>query len=307
MTGKFDPKAIFSTPIVAKSGELDSRLKRVVGVDDLISNLTEDLNFIFQPNLASKWSDSIYKKQIPLVQILEDFIPLIIFEGDVGTGKTEVAETIGSSVAFKHKYEVQTLKMSTQVRGSGFVGEMTTLLSQAFDHVKSMAQKAGVPTLLIIDEADSLLTSRAASGQHHEDKAGVNTIIQHLDSMKKSKLPIAVIAISNRSGALDPALKRRSTAVFTFERPTEIQRKELFKRFLDGMDFNDKDFSILAKASSEKKIAGKGELSQFSYADLTLRFLLPELRHAVGANRKITIESLTNRLNNLEPSPSLFE
>lgn len=307
MTGKFDPKAIFSTPVVAKASELDPRLKRIVGLDQLIDTLTHDLNFIFQPNLASKWSQSVYRKQIPLIQILEDFIPLIIFEGDVGTGKTEVAETIGSSVAFKYKYEVQTLKMSTQVRGSGYVGEMTTLLSQAFDHVKNTAQKAGVPTLLIIDEADSLLTSRVASGQHHEDKAGVNTIIQHLDSMKKSKLPIAVIAISNRSGALDPALKRRSTAVFKFERPDEVQRKELFTRFLEGMDFTEKDFSSLAKSSAEKKINGKGDAARFSYADLTLRFLLPELRFAVGSNQKITIGSLSKRLSELDPSPSLIE
>lgn len=307
MSGKFDPKAIFSTPVIAKPGVPDARLKRIVGIQDLIDGLTEDLNFIFQPNLASKWSENHYKKQIPLVQILEDYIPLIIFEGDVGTGKTEVAETVGSSVALKHKYEVQTLKMSTQVRGTGFVGEMTTLLSQAFEHVKAMAQKAGVPTLLIIDEADSLLTSRAAVGQHHEDKAGVNTIIQHLDAMKRLSLPIAVIAISNRSGALDPALKRRSTAILKFERPNELQRKELFVRFLDGMDFSDKDFSTLAKVSSEKKINGKGDLAKFSYADLTLRFLLPELRHAVGAKKKISIDSLVSRLNSLDPSPSLVE
>lgn len=307
MSPKFDPKAIFSSPVTFKAGTLEQRVERIAGLDELISTLTDDLHFIFQPSLAVRWSESLYKKQLHLIQLLEDFIPLILFEGDVGTGKTEVAETIGSCVAKKYKYDVQMIKMSTQVRGTGYVGEMTTLLAQAFDHIKVLAQKAGNPMVLVIDEADSLLTSRATSGQHHEDKAGVNTILQHLDGLKKAKLPIAVIAISNRCGALDPALKRRATAVFRFERPNKHQRKELFSKLLEGAGLSQKDLEQLADSSGEKKINRTGAALPFSYADLTLRVLLPELRAAVNRNEKITIQSLLGRLESLDPSPALIE
>ena len=246
MNSKFDPKAIFTPPTTFKAGAVDARLSRISGLDDIINSLAKDLHFIFQPSLTASWSAKLYKKQVPLVQILDDFIPLILFEGDVGTGKTEVAETIGSLVAQLYRYDVQMIKMSTQVRGTGYVGEMTTLLAQAFDYIKVLAQKTGAPMVLVIDEADSLLTSRSTTGQHHEDKAGVNTILQHLDGLKKTKLPIAVIAISNRCGALDPALKRRATAVLKFERPNKDQRKALFSKLLDGLGMSDRDFEILA-------------------------------------------------------------
>lgn len=306
MTAKFDPKAVFSTPVTYESGVIAPRAAKISGLDDVIERLTEDLHFIFQPALTNRWSETHYKKQIPLVQLLDDLVPLIIFEGDVGTGKTEVAETIGSYVAKKYKYEVQMVKMSTQVRGSGFVGEMTTLLSQSFDHVKTLAQKTGLPIVLVIDEADSLLTSRASAGQHHEDKAGVNTILQHLDSLKKAKLQIAVIAISNRYGALDPALKRRATANFKFERPNKEQRKALFTKTLDGAGLSDKDINILVENSGERKCPS-GSTVAFSYADLTLRFMLPELRFAVAKNEKISLKSLLARLEILQPSSQLVE
>src|SRR5207249_6254602 len=62
-------------------------------------------------------------------------VPLILFEGDVGTGKTALAETIGDALARKAggKSHVHLLKINTQIRGTGLVGEMTDLIAQAFE------------------------------------------------------------------------------------------------------------------------------------------------------------------------------
>jgi hypothetical protein len=59
--------------------------------------------------------------------------PLVILAGDVGSGKSELAETIGDAVARQEKIDITLFPLSLAARGQGRVGEMTQLLSTAFD------------------------------------------------------------------------------------------------------------------------------------------------------------------------------
>ena len=59
--------------------------------------------------------------------------PLVILAGDVGSGKTELAETIADAVARQEDIEIDLLPLSLAARGAGKVGEMTQLISAAFD------------------------------------------------------------------------------------------------------------------------------------------------------------------------------
>ncbi len=54
---------------------------------------------------------------------------------------------------------------------------------------------------------------------HHEDKAGLNTLLQRLDNLRLTRLPIAALFITNRPDALDPAVRRRAALDLHFERP----------------------------------------------------------------------------------------
>ena len=67
-----------------------------------------------------------------LVASLGDRYPLIIFHGDVGTGKTATAEAAADALARALDTEGFLLRLSTRVRGIGHVGEMSTLISDAF-------------------------------------------------------------------------------------------------------------------------------------------------------------------------------
>ena len=92
-------------------------------------------------------------------------------------------------------------KLSTRVRGSGKVGQMSTLLNQAFDVVAKQAGKTR-QAFLIIDEADSLASTRDTVQSHHEDKVAVNTIIQKVDDLRRHSGRILVFLCTNRAGAL---------------------------------------------------------------------------------------------------------
>jgi len=54
------------------------------------------------------------------------------------------------------------------------IGQMSTLINQAFQTVTQEAGKSRL-SFLIIDEGDSLAGSRDAAQSHHEDKVAVNT------------------------------------------------------------------------------------------------------------------------------------
>ena len=142
--------------------------------------------------------------------------------------------------------------------------------------------------LFVIDEADSVLTSRALEQHHHEDKSGVNTILQHLDDLRTSGSQVAVVAITNRIGIIDPAALRRATAVLKFQRPNRDQRRALFKSLFETA-MNDDDVELLVDASERSVSVGTVPLS---YSDLTLRFAIPAVRSAVSNQERLRAETL---------------
>lgn len=300
---RLSAKDVLSPVTKFPNEEAARRLGRLVGVDHHVESLVRDLRLIFDPELATDWSTTHYGKELPAVEILTDTVPLIVFEGDVGTGKTALADSIAEPVSEDGGYGVHVVKMSTRVRGTGYVGEMGTLLAESFQHVASIWKKVGEPVLFIIDEADSLLTSREFVQHHHEDKSGVNTIIQHLDEFRRGSEQIAVIAITNRIGVLDPAILRRATAVHSFERPGLEQRAALFARLFDGAGFTEADLAKLAEASEPRK--RDGEPLRFSYSDLTLRFAVPALREAIHRKTPLDVSALASRLRELSPTRAM--
>lgn len=300
---KVDIKTVLSGPARFPDDAASRRFQRLVGVEAHAAQVGRDLHQIFHPHLASRWAEKHFRKVPVAVRLLEDLVPLIIFEGDVGTGKSALAETIPDVIARQHGYDVHLFKMSTQVRGHGYVGQMGSLLSLAFRHVASHWERASTPVVLIIDEADSLLTSRSTEDHHHEDKSGVNTILQQLDEIARGRAQVAVIAITNRIGVLDPAVRRRATAVYQFGRPDAQQRLALFQSLLDGMGFSEADFSALAQASGPRATEAAGPDVPYTYSDLTLRVLIPAIRDCVASEEPLTLSGLIDRLGQTIPSP----
>lgn len=192
------------------------------------------------------------------------------------SGKSELAETIGDAVARHEKIEITLFPLSLSTRGQGRVGEMTQLLSAAFDYTVSEANKlknnsgrAHGAVILLVDEADAIAQSREAAQMHHEDRAGVNALIRGIDRIAKSRLPAAVIMCTNRLGSLDPAVKRRAADILTFDRPNEMQRRAVLSNSLQYLSFSQQQINSLVAATG----AQKGRNYGFTFSDLTQRLL----------------------------------
>ena len=86
---------------------------------------------------------------------------------------------------------------------------MSTLISDAFAEAITLAGKKRF-VALIIDEGDALAFNRGAERAHHEDRVGVNTLIQKIDDARHLSGRLFIILSTNRFRALDPAILRRA-------------------------------------------------------------------------------------------------
>ncbi|MCC1771473.1 AAA family ATPase, partial [Salmonella enterica subsp. enterica serovar Indiana] len=109
------------------------------------------LQLILQANELDRWSQTYHKRKLAVIGLLDDQYPLAIFHGDVGTGKTANAEAIANRLARDAKLEDAILfKLSNKVRGTGKVGEMGTLITQAFEEItRSIGPGKGRAFLII--------------------------------------------------------------------------------------------------------------------------------------------------------------
>jgi len=110
------------------------------------------------------------------------------------TASSPLAESFGCDLAEELDLPVYLYRLKLATRGSGLVGEMTTLIGEAFGNLHVQGKKAktnsGINSvfILVVDEADALVQSRAAQQMHHEDRAGVDAFLAGVDSLAGAQL-----------------------------------------------------------------------------------------------------------------------
>lgn len=266
----FDPTLTFPDP------DGQARLARLVGLDDHKARLTKILSLLVNPDALNSWAAKYHPYAATLLDTVLRRPPLVVLAGDVGSGKTELAETISDAVARQDKIDITLLPLSLSTRGQGRVGEMTQLLSAAFDHtvaearkLKSKSGRARGAVVLLVDEADALAQSRESAQMHHEDRAGVNAFIRGIDRLANAKLPAAVLMCTNRLEALDPAVRRRAADILTFARPNDEQRRHVLALLLEPLGLSVPQIASLVAATGSRDEHDVG----FTFSDLTQRLI----------------------------------
>lgn len=261
--------SIFEEVVSVPESDIQKRYQRLVGLDELKNKIRKEASVWLAPQVLEQWSKQYHKKTIDALKIFGDRYPFFIFEGDVGTGKTEFAETFGDDIARAIKKEVLLARVSMKSRGNGVVGEMSKLISKVFSEATNLAVQNRGPVILLLDEADSLAQSREESQMHHEDRAGVNALIQGIDKIRNSEFPVMVVFCTNRLNALDPAIRRRAAMVHTFNRPNKEQRLNVFQKHFHDLALNQREYEELVNLTGENSERKYG----FTYSDLTTRLI----------------------------------
>lgn len=289
--------SVFDAAIDLPQRQLTEREGVLLGFDSRYERIHNQLRLLLNQGQLQEWSNTHHKRVLPICNLIADQYPLVIFHGDVGTGKTATAECIANRIVRESRTEDSVLfKLSNRVRGSGKVGEMGTLLTQAWAEVVEAAGK-NRRAILIIDEGDSIAASRSQSQSHHEDKVAVNTLIQGVDDLRKYGGRVVVILCTNRLSVLDAALRRRAAIVEEFTRPDVAERKALFSMDLAGMGLSDKQLDELAAATGERE-----NQPAWTYSDIRTR-LYPSAMAKAFPDRALSFKDLTESLLSMRPSP----
>ena len=289
--------SIFDGKLPLPDSSLAAREKTLLGFDGRYRKIHDQLRLLLNLGELGAWSKARHQKKLLLCDLVAEQYPLVIFHGDVGTGKTATAECIANRLAKESRTEDALLfKLSNRVRGSGKVGEMGTLLTQAFHEVIQAAGKAR-RAFLIIDEGDSLAASRNQEHSHHEDKVAVNTLIQGVDDLRRFGGRIVVFLCTNRLSVLDPALQRRAAIVEEFTRPDDSERQALLTMDVEGVGLTEREIKELVTATGPRS-----KQPGWTFSDIRTR-LYPAALAQAFPDRALTHKDLIDVANALRPSP----
>ena len=289
--------SIFDSEMELPNDTLAKREGSLLGFEQRYNRVHDQLRLLLNVGALGEWNRKHHGGKLGLCDLVAEQYPLVIFHGDVGTGKTAMAECIANRlVAEARSSDSMLFKLSNRVRGNGMVGEMGTLIAEAFRKVTQSAGK-NRRAILIIDEGDSLAASRAQDHSHHEDKVAVNTLIQGIDDLRQYGGRIVVILCTNRLSVLDPALRRRAAITETFSRPSDAERQQLFQMDLAGLGLSQPQLAELTRLTG-----ARDHHPSWTYSDIRTR-LYPAALAKAYPDRPLSFADLTAVASSLHASP----
>lgn len=291
--------SVFNSKVALPDDALTQRQKTLLGFDERYARIRNQLELLLKADELEKWSKQYHGRRLPLIDLLVEQYPLAIFHGDVGTGKTAMAETIANRLVADAKVDDSTLfKLSNRVRGTGRVGEMGTLIADAFAEIAKSIGKSR-RAMLVIDEGDSLGAARSQDHSHHEDKVAVNTLIQSIDDIRNFGGRVVVFLCTNRLTVLDPAILRRASIVEEFRRPSDAERLQLLQMDLEGLGLTQQQLSALVAATAPRQ-----DSPGWTYSDIRTR-LYPAALAMAFPREALSFAHLQQAVTTLRPSPVL--
>src|SRR5260370_19377334 len=132
---------VLEREVALPDGYIHEQAQRLIGFGERYRHLRRDLQMLLARDQIEQWSRAHYQRVVPLVRVAQDRYPLVIFHGDVGTGKTATAEAMADALARDLKREGMLFSLRTRVRGSGMVGQMSLLIYDSFEEVVKEACK----------------------------------------------------------------------------------------------------------------------------------------------------------------------
>lgn len=291
--------SIFDNEIPLPDEALARREKTLLGFDARYARVHDQLRLLLNVGQLAGWNRQHHGGRLALCDLVAEQYPLVVFHGDVGTGKTAMAECMANRlVAEAHSEDSVLFKLSNRVRGSGMVGEMGTLIAEAFKKVVASAGKQR-RAILIIDEGDSLAAARSQQHSHHEDKVAVNTLIQCVDDLRQYGGRIVVFLCTNRLSVVDPALQRRAAIMEEFRRPSDDERRQLLSMDLAALSLSAAQIGQLVTATGPRP-----GLPEWTYSDIRTR-LYPTALARAYPDSALRFEHLHDAATALKASPVL--
>jgi cell division protease FtsH len=210
----------------AEADEQPVTFEDVAGIDEVEAELVEIVDFLKQPDKYQRLGGRIPKG--------------VLLVGPPGTGKTLLARAVAGEAS------VPFFSMS----GSEFIEMIVGVGAARVRDLFVQARKAA-PAIIFVDELDAIGRRRGAGnlmGGNDEREQTLNQLLIEMDGFD-SREAVIVLAATNRSDVLDPALLRpgRFDRRVTVQPPDRAGRAEILKVHTRGVPLSsDVDLNMIA-------------------------------------------------------------
>ncbi|KAF5401230.1 hypothetical protein PHET_04832 [Paragonimus heterotremus] len=184
---------------------------------------------------------------------------------------------------------------------SKWVGESENLVRTLF-----VIARHTQPSIIFLDEVDSLLTARRSDNSHEVSRRVLTQLLSEMDGVGSDNERVLILAATNRPGELDDAALRRFPRRIYIRMPDANARLALLRALLDKNTkhtLSENDMQKIASltegysASDLKELAKEAALQPIRDIDSTkLRTVSPQ------AIRPINLSDFIHSLNNVRPS-----
>ena len=165
--------------------------------------------------------------------------------GPPGTGKTLLAKAVA------HESKANFISIKGPEVMSKWVGESEKAVRELFKKARQVA-----PTIVFLDEIDSIAPMRGMDSGTHVHNSVVNQLLTSIDGLE-SMDGVVIIGATNRPDIIDQGLLRpgRFDRLVLISAPDRKARLEIFKIHTKGMPI-DKDVDIEDLAKTCEKYSG---------------------------------------------------
>ncbi|MEM4258395.1 MAG: CDC48 family AAA ATPase [Candidatus Thermoplasmatota archaeon] len=164
----------------------------------------------------------------------------ILLYGPPGTGKTLLAKAVA------HESKANFISIKGPEVLSKWVGESEKAVRELFKKARQVA-----PTIVFLDEIDSIAPRRGSYSGSHVTESVVNQLLTSIDGLE-SMQGVVVIGATNRPDIIDPGLLRpgRFDRLLLIPAPDEKSRLEIFKIHTKEMPLRDVSLKKLAELTA---------------------------------------------------------
>ncbi len=169
----------------------------------------------------------------------------ILLYGPPGTGKTLLAKAVA------HESKANFISIKGPEVMSKWVGESEKAVRELFKKARQVA-----PTIVFLDELDSIAPMRGTDTGSHVTDSVVNQLLTSIDGLESME-GVVVIGATNRPDIIDQSLLRpgRFDRLVLIESPDKETRLEIFKIHTQNMPL-DKDVKLSSLAKSTENYSG---------------------------------------------------
>lgn len=180
-------------------------------------------NLILDPGTLSELKRIVSRIENPdaLSQLGVDPPKGILLYGPPGTGKTTIAKVLANEAKAAF-FSISIAEIYTM-----WFGQSQQRIHELFEEARKHK-----PSIIFIDEIDSLMSQRGRSSAGYEDTI-TNQVLQEIDGIRDSNY-VFVVGATNAPDTIDSALLRggRLSTQIEIPSPGKAEREKLFKLFL---------------------------------------------------------------------------